>query len=193
MTEPPVIRVASDPAWPLIIVISGGQTGADQAVLRAARDCGYRTGGMAPRGYRTDEGAALWLKEYDLTEGPHTSYAPRTEWNVRNSTGTIWFGDAGSPGGRLTLDTCARLHRPYVTVEPMGGSDRTNPLDFSAAITVQIRAWIIKHQITTLNGAGNRERTNPGIGARVEAIMREVLRRYTPLFGGSNHATTTQL
>jgi hypothetical protein len=36
-------------------VISGGQTGVDQAALRAAQACGLETGGYAPLGWETEE------------------------------------------------------------------------------------------------------------------------------------------
>lgn len=42
-------------------IVSGGQTGADQAALRAARAAGLPTGGWAPRGWLTEEGPAPWL------------------------------------------------------------------------------------------------------------------------------------
>lgn len=51
-------------------VISGGQTGADQAALRAARACGIPTGGWAPRGWLTEDGPSLWLAEWGLVEMP---------------------------------------------------------------------------------------------------------------------------
>lgn len=51
-------------------VISGGQTGADQAALRAARACGIPTGGWAARGWLTEDGPAPWLAEWGLAECP---------------------------------------------------------------------------------------------------------------------------
>jgi hypothetical protein len=42
----------------LELVISGGQTGADQGGLRATRACGIPTGGWAPRGWLTEAGPA---------------------------------------------------------------------------------------------------------------------------------------
>jgi len=151
--------------WPLTFVISGGQTGADQGGLRAGRACGYRTGGTAPKGYRTDEGPMPdLLQAFGLVESIYASYSPRTWDNVRGSTGTVWFGDDTSPGGILTSSNCWRLRRPWLA----------NPT--SAA---ELRDWIEAHRITTLNVAGNRERTNPGIGVRVETFLREALRRYT--------------
>jgi len=152
--------------WPLIYVISGGQTGADQAGLHAARACGYRTGGMAPKDYRTDAGPMPeLLKSFGLVESDHYAYGPRTWWNVHASTGTVWFGSTSSPGGVLTRGCCDQLTRPYLS----------NPETPDV-----LRCWIVDHQITTLNVAGNRERTNQGIGARVEAFLMQALRRYTP-------------
>jgi Circularly permutated YpsA SLOG family len=51
------------------LVISGGQTGADQAGLRAARASGIRCGGMAPKGWLTEAGPAPWLADYGLSVG----------------------------------------------------------------------------------------------------------------------------
>ena len=47
-------------------VISGGQTGADHAGLRAAKDSGINTGGTAPRNFMTEEGSKPELEiEFD--------------------------------------------------------------------------------------------------------------------------------
>ena len=37
-------------------IISGGQTGADMGALLAARDLGMESGGVAPKGWRTEDG-----------------------------------------------------------------------------------------------------------------------------------------
>tara|TARA_R100001594_G_scaffold1317_3_gene5549 strand:- start:5283 stop:16076 length:10794 start_codon:yes stop_codon:yes gene_type:complete len=51
------------------LIISGGQTGVDKGALVAARKMQYKTGGMAPKNYVTDEGAALDLQdEFGLAE-----------------------------------------------------------------------------------------------------------------------------
>lgn len=150
--------------WPLMKVISGGQTGADQAGLRAAKALGYMTGGWVPRGWRTDDGPAPWLgTEYGCCTDESNSYRPRTRRNVYHSTGTILFGHAASPGSALTCAFCQQYGKPLALAD---GWDAT-----------AIRAWVIRHQIETLNVAGNRERTNQGIGARVEAILRDALGR----------------
>lgn len=63
-------------------VISGGQTGVDQAALRAARASGIVTGGFAPKGWATEDGPAPWLgSEYGLVgvRGPRLSGADQSQ------------------------------------------------------------------------------------------------------------------
>lgn len=141
-------------------VVSGGQTGVDQAVLRAARDAGIQTGGWAPRGWRTDAGPAPWLADFGLKEHESSGYPPRTEVNVRMSTGTLIIGDPLSPGCRLTRKLCDQLGRPWLcSVWP------NNDTPEQAQQRIQrIRGWMAQHRIQVLNGAGNRERMNPGVG-----------------------------
>ena len=160
----PVGEVATrvDPAWPLRYCISGGQTGADQAGLRAAHALGYTTGGMAPKDFRTDEGLAPWLVDYGVRQHPTCrSYGPRTWWNVRASNGTVWFGSQGSPGYQLTKSYVEQLQRHWLVNPTLG----------------EMRQFIIDKGIVTLNIAGNRERINPGIGARVEEFLLEALKK----------------
>lgn len=50
-------------------VISGGQSGVDQAALRAARAAGIPTGGSMPRGFLTEDGPRPDFAElYGLVE-----------------------------------------------------------------------------------------------------------------------------
>src|SRR5262249_6057013 len=53
---PPTRAANGEPAM-IGKVISGGQTGVDQVALRAAKACGIPTGGWAPKGWRTEDGA----------------------------------------------------------------------------------------------------------------------------------------
>ena len=73
-------------------IVSGGQTGADQAGLLAARAAGIETGGWAPEGWDTEDGPAPWLEDFGLTECTVAGYPARTEANARDSDGTAWFG-----------------------------------------------------------------------------------------------------
>jgi len=60
-------------------IVSGGQTGADQAGLRAAKAAGIETGGWAPHGWTTEKGPAPWLADYGLAECPIPGYPARTD------------------------------------------------------------------------------------------------------------------
>jgi hypothetical protein len=152
-------------------VVSGGQTGADQAALRAARAAGIATGGWAPLGWLVEaEGGrrdvpAPWLEGFGLVECPEPGYPARTRANVRDSDGTLWFGNRQTRGGVVTLDACRLERRPFLLV-----SGRiTRPSEAAA--------WIVGQGVQVLNVAGNRESTAPGIGVRVEAFLTRVFRR----------------
>jgi len=103
-------------------VVNGGQTGADQGALRAARACGIPTGGWAPLGWlvETADGkrteAAPWLAEYGLADCPEPGFPARTRANVRDSDGTLWFGNWMTPGGAATLDACRNTDKPFLIV-----------------------------------------------------------------------------
>jgi len=71
-------------------VWSGGQTGADEAGLEAARLNGIRTDGWAPYGFKTQRGTNLNLRDvYNLRETTSSDYSKRTEMNVKFTDGTI--------------------------------------------------------------------------------------------------------
>ena len=111
----------------MLTIISGGQTGADQAGLHAARRAGLPTGGTAPRLWMTEDGPAPWLADFGLVEcelpkgdppadldSPagrrwvSTLYPPRTLANAAAAGLTITFGNAHSAGSRLTV-RCIRV------------------------------------------------------------------------------------
>ena len=102
---------------------------------------------------------------YGAAEMPTDSYPARTKRNALESDGTIWFGDTDSPGGRVTLATCRAGERPYLVV-----ADGVRP----SAVVAWLRA---RPHVRTVNVAGNRESTSPGIGARVERFMADVFRQ----------------
>lgn len=140
-------------------VISGGQTGADQAGLRAAKDYGLETGGTAPPGWMTHDGPQKkLLKSYGLVEGEDDPkvFRKRTIKNVEDADGTVWFGRPNSPGGILTLNTAKNLRKHLIC----------NPRHSKGLAT-----WLYKNRIKVLNVAGNREHTNPGIGQKTYFLL----------------------
>ena len=144
-------------------VISGGQTGADQGGLRAARTCGIPTDEWAPRGWQTEDGPCPALANFGLVEIQGV-YPERTRANVRDSDATIWFGNPESPGGgrRFALPGFGKL--AYLVIE-------------GQTQTPDVVAWIEADVIHVLNVAGNRESTEPGIGERVEQFLLTVFRQ----------------
>ena len=88
-------------------IISGGQSGADQAALEVAQDFGIQTGGHCPKGFRneysSDGSNKRRMQDWGLVETPSDKYPPRTELNVKNSDGTVWFGATSSPGYKCTI------------------------------------------------------------------------------------------
>jgi hypothetical protein len=142
-------------------IISGGQTGADQAGLRAAVILGLGTGGWAPFGWRTLDGPAPWLEESGLREA-NGGYAFRTELNVRDADGTVRFAaDFNSPGERCTLNALKKHGKPYIDFNPLSPS--AHPPTF--------KKWLIDNQIRVLNVAGNAEQTAPGMFNAVVAFL----------------------
>jgi hypothetical protein len=78
-------------------IVSGGQTGADQAGWRAAKAAGIPTGGWMPLGFLTEDGPRPeFAGLYGAEECPTADYPARTRRNVIDSSATIWFGTLDS-------------------------------------------------------------------------------------------------
>lgn len=148
-------------------IISGGQTGADQGGLLAARDCGIETGGTAPKGYRTEVGPDIRLRDWGLTESFNSSYQHRTLRNVLDADLTLlFFRDMNSPSTRLTLQYAAREQRPLYAIEV---SETCMHNFHNLARTLST----VTHN--TVNVAGHRESTYPGICAFTQQFMTKLI------------------
>jgi hypothetical protein len=158
-------------------VISGGQTGVDQAALRAALACGLALGGWCPPGRASEAGpipAALPLTETPTDRSPDAPAIPRslrTEWNVRDSDATLVLfparpttaggrGEEADPGTGWALRCAARLGRPALVCDP------EDPV-----VAARIARWIRALRLGTLHVAGPAESTSPGIGAVAERVL----------------------
>lgn len=169
--------VVADPyaqLWPALVV-SGGQTGADQGGIMAAKESGLETGGWAPHGWRTDEGPAPWLADYGLKAHHSDQYKPRTIANVRMADATLWIGNRYSPGGWLTIETCEDEGKAFLVIPwPAPEWAEHGALQRYAQT---LRSWITeKAPWGILNIAGNRERTNPGIREHTRLLLVETWR-----------------
>jgi putative molybdenum carrier protein len=141
-------------------LISGGQTGVDRAALDVALALGLPCGGWCPRGRRAEDGRID--ERYPLHETPSADYAQRTEWNVRDSDGTLVLTKGEPRGGTaFTVDVARDLGRPALVVDLAGAPD-------AAAVGV----WLRREGIRVLNVAGPRESGAPGIHEEAVRFLR---------------------
>lgn len=133
----------------LIEVHSGGQYGADIAGLAAARDMGIKTGGWAPKGWKTRYGPRPELCKLGLIEHTSSRYQPRTYANVRDTQATIILAyDFNSPGTICTKKAINFYNKPSFDCD-------LNDLPF----LFDVVEWIDKNKIEVLNVAGNCGKT----------------------------------
>ena len=135
-------------------IISGGQTGVDQAALDYALNQKIPCGGFCPKDRLCENGTIPM--EYPLTETSKPNYDHRTMKNVLASDGTLilTFDLKMGPGARLTLDFCKRNNKPALLID----------LNRSLINNVhKLQWWMDQHPIKTLNVAGNRESKAQGI------------------------------
>lgn len=156
-------------------VISGCQTGADEAGLRAAYSLGIPTGGTMPKGWKTQAGPRPDLGElYGLEESRSEKYPPRTKKNVKDSDVTILFGDMNSRGCKLTIKYCDELNKPYHIVPFFG----VYPENFNELVD-NLFEFLLQHNPKVINVAGNREESNENIGVFTFYVMFYILQKYS--------------
>jgi hypothetical protein len=148
-------------------VISGGQTGADRAGLKAAKDAGLATGGWMPKGFKALDGDhPEFAQLYGIQEHPSPYYPPRTFRNVQESDGTVRFATRWNSLGEVcTMKAINKYGKPYFDVDVLG---ETQPADLAD--------WLLENNIRVLNVAGNAEKTSPGIEEFVYAFLSETFK-----------------
>jgi hypothetical protein len=147
-------------------IISGGQTGADQAALDAAIKLGFPHGGWISKGRRTEDGPLS--TEYDLQEMSTSSYPKRTEQNLIKSDGTVIISRGKLTGGSKLTEKLAKKHN-----KPFRHIDLNKIPTFLAASI--INSLITEHNIEILNVAGPRASKDPEIYRDVKYIVEGVI------------------
>ena len=143
-------------------IVSGGQTGVDRAGLEVALALGIEHGGWCPAGRLAEDGSVP--SRYQLQESHSREYPVRTEQNVLDSDATLILYETRLSGGSLlTRRCCQRAGKPCLCVR----LDRDPP--------EKVRQWLDAQQPETLNVAGPRESTAPGIFDRSLAFLLRVL------------------
>lgn len=107
----------------MITVVHGGQTGVDRGGHEAALDNGWLVAGYMPRDGRDELGRIPPDVARFLVPHEKTSYAARTEANVRTaSAALIVVRDADdprcTPGTAKTIDLCAARNLRRMIVDP---------------------------------------------------------------------------
>lgn len=178
-----------------IVLVSGGQSGADQGGLRAGTQLGLGRRGWAPKNWSTEVGVVPSVFRLGMLE--HAEYNPlaRTQANVACSDLTLCFMQHTVTTGTVRTQACAQtLPRPCLLVDlaldqatlatQRGAIQRailrlyTMPErrrgDRSAWATA--RGLVGNHtQSVWVNIAGSRETLAPGIGERVKQFLVDTL------------------
>jgi len=144
-------------------IVSGGQTGVDRAALDLALSLNHPCGGWCPRGRKAEDGPLDPV--YPLQETPSDQYEQRTEWNVRDSDGTLVLTHGEVTGGTaLTIELARAMAKPCLV------------LDLAAPADPHIAwSWIKTEKVRVLNVAGSRESLKPGVYHAALQFLRTVL------------------
>ena len=144
-------------------IVSGGQTGVDRAALDVAIRQQIPHGGWCPRGRRAEDGTID--SGYQLEETTSYDYSQRTEYNVRDTDGTLILNIGMLEGGTaFTARIAASTPRPCLVL------DLDEVPDSAAVIN-----WLREHDIQALNIAGPRESKCPGIYTRAKTALNRIL------------------
>jgi hypothetical protein len=151
----------------VIKIVSGGQTGADRAALDWALAHGISCGGWCPKGRKAEDGRID--AKYPLTESPSVSYLQRTEWNVRDSDGTVLFSiDPILSGGSKKTGEFATMYRKPRLQLHAGEQDAARKL----------REFLARNPVTSLNVAGPRASEEPAVAEFVTQVLEGGLAHY---------------
>jgi Circularly permutated YpsA SLOG family len=151
-----------------IRIISGGQTGVDQAALDAALVCGVECGGWCPAG-RLAEGGVI-PDRYPMKELPKGGYLQRTKQNINDADGTVIFYFGALEGGtEQTVFHCIKSRRPYKLID---GSEI--PIDRAAEL---LDEFVSGQNIVALNVAGPRASKSPRAYKYAYTVLCRFLRR----------------
>lgn len=162
--RPETASVGRSRAAPMVArIISGGQTGVDRGALEAAIALGLEHGGWCPRGRRAEDGRVP--ERYCLRETESARYDVRTEFNVVEADATLIIHRGPlSAGTALTRKLAQRRGKPFAQID----LTRHIPAE-------EIREWLAQLGVRTLNVAGPRESSSPGIERAAELLLIRLL------------------
>lgn len=149
-----------------LIIVSGGQTGADRAALDWATEHDVEHGGWCPAGRRAEDGPLD--AKYQLAETESKGYRARTVRNVRDSDATLILNLGELEGGSLeTLRIAEARCKPVRVVQvdaPPTGAELN-----------ELREWLRVNAVDRLNVAGPRESKRPGVYQAARSLLQSLL------------------
>ncbi|MBS1270543.1 MAG: hypothetical protein MAG794_01500 [Gammaproteobacteria bacterium] len=152
--------------YPVMRIVSGGQTGADRAALDVALELGIKSGGWVPRGREAEDGA-IPNRYPNLRETESAVPAVRTELNVRDSDATVIISHGSLVGGTaLTESLAGKLKRPLLHLD-LNCMSETEAAD-------SLRGWLLRNRPRVLNVAGARESKDAAIYAATRRVLSAV-------------------
>jgi hypothetical protein len=163
-------------------LVSGGQTGVDLVGLRFGHMFGFPTGGLAPRGFKTQNGSKPELGSvFKLTEA-NGGYSIRTYGNVANSDFTLIMAqNLESAGTKLTRLCAQELHKPHLAIELPKRQGNNFNIVFNdidqAALMINERLVTFTGEQFTLNIAGNSAKTAPDVFIPAFYYLMEIMQR----------------
>lgn len=168
------LRTSDATTVPTTKIISGGQTGIDRLGLEIGKELGLETGGTTTPGYYTENGPDTSLQDFGVTEiAPELQagkkgkefYLPRTEQNVINSDGTVYFSTDEDSAGRIATQRFAKAHNKPFLLNPT---------------SQELAQWLVDNNINTLNVAGNRgSKVSPEFDSQVRETIRSAFKSPT--------------
>jgi hypothetical protein len=154
-------------------IVTGGQTGVDRSALDVAIQLNYEYGGWCPRGRKAEDGIIDPIKYSNLQETSTDRYQQRTEFNVRDSDGTLIIinGDEETMGrgSKLTMNMTKKYKKPLFIPNLKENNENLNE--------IKIIQWISMNNIQILNIAGPREETTPGIYQLTQIFLKNFLKK----------------
>lgn len=143
-------------------IISGGQTGADQAALDVAVKYNIPYGGWIPQGRKTEAGPLP--SRYRLSVMPTSDYRDRTLQNILDSQGTVILYHGRLMGGsRLTRELTKTQKKPCIAINLVTHDP------FETAVMLQ--SFVEDRKIGVLNVAGPRASHDPDIYMDVKMVL----------------------
>lgn len=116
-----------------------------------------------PKGRRAEDGVID--ARYPLTETLRAHYIQRTEWNIRDSDGTLIVAQPPLEGGTAATERIAlKRGKPCLVVHP----DESDAQE-------RLRSWLRDHDIETLNVAGPRQSSGLAPYDATERLLRGLL------------------